>query len=113
MGLPALHSFRRRLFHHNAHLVSKLPQHLRKGCPGNFGQKGEDISPNLTAETVKHLFGWTDGERGALFLMKRAQPHKILTCPPQRDMASDDIRNIDPISYSILDIVGNKASAHQ
>src|SRR6185437_7802544 len=105
MGLPALHSFRRRLLHHNAHLVSKLLQHLRKGCPSNFCQKGKDISPSLTTEAVKHLFGRTDGERGALFLMKWAQPHKVLTCPPQRDMVPNDIRDIDPVSNSILDIV--------
>jgi hypothetical protein len=45
--------------------------------------------------------------------MERAQTHKVLTRPPQRDMAPDDIRDIDPIFYSILDIVGNQASAHQ
>ncbi len=113
MALPALHSFRRRLFHRNAHLVSKLPQHFRKGRPSNFGQKGEDISPSLTAEAVKHLFGRTDRERRALLLMKRAQPYKVLPRPPQRDVVPDDIRDIYPISYSILDIVGNQASAHQ
>ena len=45
--------------------------------------------------------------------MKWAQPHQVLTCPPQRDVLTDDIRDIRPISYSILDIVGNQASAHQ
>jgi hypothetical protein len=45
--------------------------------------------------------------------MKWAQPYKILTCPSQQDMVSDDIRDIDPVSYSILDIVGNQASAHR
>ena len=45
--------------------------------------------------------------------MKRAQPHKVLPSPPQRNMAPDDIRDIYSVSYAILDIVGNQASAHQ
>lgn len=45
--------------------------------------------------------------------MKRTQPHKVLSGPPQRDVVTDDIRDIYPVSYSILDIVGNQASAHE
>lgn len=45
--------------------------------------------------------------------MKRAQPDEVLARPSQRDVVADDIRNIDSVSYSILDIVGNQASAHE
>ncbi len=45
--------------------------------------------------------------------MERTQPLQILSSPGERDMMADDIRDIDPVTNLVDDVVRNQASAHE
>ncbi|MCY1464609.1 hypothetical protein D9M71_826520 [compost metagenome] len=60
-----------------------------------FHQEGDGAAVRSTAEAVIELLGGTDGERGAFFVMKRAQAKQAGPALSQLHVSPDYVDDVD------------------
>ncbi len=92
----------RRPTHLDARLVGQKPERFGKGKSFHFHEKIEHVATLMAAEAIINPLCRRYGERGRLFLMKRAEPFEVLACLLERDMAADYIGDIDGGAYFFL-----------
>lgn len=99
--------WRRLLWHRQTDRLGQIVDGFRKGQPGVFHQKADCRAMRTTTEAMIELLSRTNGKRGALFVMKRAEPHEVRTALFQLHILADHVDDIDAVQQILQERMRN------
>ena len=81
--------------HCHADLLSKFVNCVYETHARVFDQESDGVAVHAATEAVVSLAGRADREAGRFFAVERAQTHVVRARLLQRDMAADDLGNVN------------------
>ena len=81
--------------HAQPHLPRQIGDGFTKTGAGVFGQEFDGVAADATAEAVIELLARTDRKARRFFAMERTQTHVVGAGLFERDMASDQLDDVD------------------
>ncbi len=93
--------------HFEAGVARELLDRVRKRLAAVLHQEADRRAMGAAPEAVVELLGRTDGERGRLFVVERTAGLVVRAGLLERDVAVDDIDDVDPGKQRLYEIVRN------